>query len=141
MRPNDIHLEQSSKDSRLQLLDYLHIMQNAPNPSVPGEAKLAHLEHRPPSEGLKTRVSVPGECQERKYTHSTVRNGKEVAVLFPLRARNDVFSSFCVRNGTETGVLFPLRTRNNCFCAQSLRQWRSRSALEGHEKWVPCATR
>ena len=81
------------------------------NPPVPGEAKLAHLEHRPPSEGLKTRVSVPGECQERKYTHSTVRNGKEMAVLFPLRARNDVFSSFCARNGKEMRVLFPLRTR------------------------------
>ena len=72
---------------------------------------MAHLEHRPPSEGLKTGVSVPGECQERKYTHSTVRNGKEVAVLFPLRARNDVFSSFCARNGIKSGVLFPLRTR------------------------------
>ena len=110
MRPNDIHLEQSSKDSKPQLPDYLHITQSTPNPSVPGEAKLAHLEHRPPSEGLKTRVSVPGECQERKYTHSTVRNGKEIAVLFPLRARNDVFSSFCARNGIKSGVLFPLRT-------------------------------
>ena len=102
---------------------------------------MAHLEHRPPSEGLKTGVSVPGECQERKYTHSTVRNGKEVAVLFPLRARNDVFSSFCARNGTEMQILFPLRTRNNCFCAQSLRQWRSRSALESPEKGDYCATR
>ena len=110
MMENDNHLEQSSKDSKSQPSDYLHITQNTPNPSVPGEAKLAHLEHRPPSEGLKTRVSVPGECQERKYTHSTVRNGKEIAVLFPLRARNDVFSSFCVRNGTGMQILFPLRT-------------------------------
>ena len=66
MMENDNHLEQSSKDSKSQPPDYLHITQNTPNPSVPGEAKLAHLEHRPPSEGPKTRVSVPGECQKRK---------------------------------------------------------------------------
>ena len=92
MMENDNHLEQSSKDSKSQPPDYLHIKQNTPNPSVPGEAKLAHLEHRPPSEGLKTRVSVPGECQERKYTHSTVRNGKEMAVFLPLRTRNNCVS-------------------------------------------------
>ena len=46
---------------------------------------MAHLEHRPTLEDLKTGVSVPGEYPERKYTHSTVRNGKEIAVLFPLR--------------------------------------------------------
>ena len=122
---NDNHLEQSCKDSKSQQPDYLHITQNTPNPSVPGEAKLAHLEHLPPSEGLKTGVSVPGECPERKYTHPTVRNGKEVAIFVPLRTRNDVFSSFCARNGTGMQILFPLRTRDNCFCAQSLRQWRS----------------
>ena len=122
---NDNHLEQSSKDSKSQSSDYLRITQNAPNPSVPGEAKLAHLEHRPPSEGLKTGVSVPGECQERKYTHSTVRNGKEMAVFIPLRTEILHFSCFCARNGTEMRVLFPLRTRNNCFCAQTLREWRS----------------
>ena len=91
---------------------------------------MAHLEHRPPLEGLKTRVSVPGECPESKYTHSTVRNGKEMAVLFPLRARNDVFSSFCARNGKEMAFFVTLRTRNNCLCAQTLREWRSASALE-----------
>ena len=61
---------------------------------VPGEEKLAHLEHRPPSEGYETRVSVPGECQERKYTHSTVRNGKEMVFFVTLRANNDVFLLF-----------------------------------------------
>ena len=71
---------------------------------------MAHLERRPPSEGLKTGVSVPGECPERKYTHPTVRNGKEVAIFVPLRTRNDVFSSFCARNGTGMQILFPLRT-------------------------------
>ena len=64
--PNDNHLEQLSLSLNLQLSDYVCITQNVFNSYVPGGAKLAHLERRPPSEGLKTGVSVPGECQERQ---------------------------------------------------------------------------
>ena len=102
---------------------------------------MAHLERRPPSEGLKTGVSVPGECPERKYTHPTVRNGKEVAIFVPLRTRNDVFSRFCVRNGKEIRVLFPLRTRLFIRNDVTLRQWRSVYATECHQTGMTCATR
>ena len=125
MMENDNHLEQSSKDSKSQPSDYLHITQNTPNPSVPGEAKLAHLEHRPPSEGPKTRVSVPGECQER-YIHIQVfATGKKWPFLSRCEQKMMFFCCFCARNGTEMRGLFPLRTRNNCFCAQTLREWRN----------------
>ena len=76
---------------------------------------MAHLEHRPPSESLKTRVSVPGECQERKYTHSTVRNGKEVAVLFPLRARNDVFLLFLCSQWDRNRGFVPVAHKKQLF--------------------------
>ena len=66
MMPNDNHLEQFSLIPNTRHTKYLHITQETVNSSVPGGAKLAHLEHRPPPEGHKTRVSVPGECQERQ---------------------------------------------------------------------------
>ena len=66
MMPNDNHLEQFSLILNTQHAKYLHITQETVDSSVPGGAKLAHLEHRPPPEGHKTRVSVPGDCPERQ---------------------------------------------------------------------------
>ena len=77
-------------------------MQNAFNSSVPGEAKLAHLEHRPPSEGPKTRVSVPGECQKRFDCSQRERNSRFV----PAARKKWCFFLF----------LCSQRERNGLFC-------------------------
>ena len=74
------------------------------------------------------------------YSHSSVRNGKEMAFFVTLRAKNDVFLLFLCSQWEKMRVLFPLRTRNNCFCAQTLREWRSTSALESPETGDDCAT-
>ncbi len=48
------------------------------------------------------------------------------------------FPLFVLATGLKCG--FCSRCAQDCLYSLTLRQWRSASALEGHEKWVPCAT-
>ena len=74
--------------------------------------------------------------------YSNDATGKKWLFLSRCAQKMMFFPVFVYAMGQKTGFCSRCaqETRNNCFCAQTLREWRSISALECHEKGDDCAT-